>query len=223
MKSIKNSNNKVLYLILFVGVLFIAVSVFMRVQKASYQLNGAMTNATITDIESYYDGDDYTHRAYVEFYVNGEKITGKLDYYTDSFKVGNTVPVLYMRDNPHNFIYGGGNVASVICFSIGLLLFSFGTVVFALRLKNYIKKKKFKESFVYGKVLQTVENDKFSLLNKRLTLVSAVDSNGHLYEKKIFLSLGQVNNGDTLKIYINPDNEEDFVFDIEENKTEIEE
>ena len=115
-------------LVIVVGVLFLAVSVFAWVRTVHYRGEGVHADAEIVDIETTYFDDDTDHTVTVRFETeDGEEITGELDAYQSGFYVGKTVPVLYLPDDPQKFTYEkNGLLLPLILGGAGVLLLGFG-------------------------------------------------------------------------------------------------
>ena len=115
-------------LVIVVGVLFLAVSVFTWVRTVHYRGEGVHADAEIVDIETTYFDDDTDHTVTVRFTTaDGEEITGELDAYQTGFYVGKTVPVLYLPSDPQKFTYEkNGLLLPLILGGAGVLLLGFG-------------------------------------------------------------------------------------------------
>ena len=115
-------------LVIVVGVLFLAVSVFTWVRTVHYRGEGVHADAEIVDIETTYFDDDTDHTVTVRFETaDGEEITGELDAYQTGFYVGKSVPVLYLPSDPHKFTYEkNGLLLPLILGGAGVLLLGFG-------------------------------------------------------------------------------------------------
>lgn len=126
-------------LVIVVGVLFLAVSVFTWVRTVHYRGEGVHADAEIVDIETTYFDDDTDHTVTVRFETeDGEEITGELDAYQSGFYVGKTVPVLYLPDDPQKFTYEkNGLLLPLILGGAGVLLLGFGIYGLVRRERGY--------------------------------------------------------------------------------------
>ena len=126
-------------LVIVVGVLFLAVSVFTWVRTVHYRGEGVHADAEIVDIETTYFDDDTDHTVTVRFETeDGEEITGELDAYQSGFYVGKTVPVLYLPDDPQKFTYEkNGLLLPLILAGAGVLLLGFGIYGLVRRERGY--------------------------------------------------------------------------------------
>ena len=126
-------------LVIVVGVLFLAVSVFTWVRTVHYRGEGVHADAEIVDIETTYFDDDTDHTVTVRFETaDGEEITGELDAYQTGFYVGKTVPVLYLPSDPQKFTYEkNGLLLPLILGGAGVLLLGFGIYGLVRRERGY--------------------------------------------------------------------------------------
>ena len=117
-------------IVLLAAAAFLAASVFAWVKTVYYRGAGVHADAEIVDIETSYFDDDVDHDVTVTFTTaDGREITGKLDAYKSSFRVGKTVPVLYIPDDPHDFTYEkNGLLLPLILGGTGVFLAVFGIV-----------------------------------------------------------------------------------------------
>ncbi|MBO4284603.1 MAG: DUF3592 domain-containing protein [Clostridia bacterium] len=126
-------------LVIVVGVLFLAVSVFTWVRTVHYRGEGVHADAEIVDIETTYFDDDTDHTVTVRFETaDGEEIEGELDAYQTGFYVGKTVPVLYLPSDPQKFTYEkNGLLLPLILGGAGVLLLGFGIYGLVRRERGY--------------------------------------------------------------------------------------
>ena len=126
----KNKQPKVIFIIFaLIGLGLLFSSIKMQINDINFSKTTKETVATITDIDSYYDGEDTSYRVFVEFEVNGKEYRGQLDYYSYTMHVGGTAIVLYDSDYPQNFRSKSGNTFGPIMLAIiGLPFFLFGFI-----------------------------------------------------------------------------------------------
>lgn len=91
--------------LMFVGLLFIAIGLFMYKTAKNFSDNAVPTEATIVSISVIKKDDGNDHRVDVEYYVDNMKYTNKLNYYDSSMRVGQIVTIKYLPDNPKKIIY----------------------------------------------------------------------------------------------------------------------
>lgn len=92
---------------IFAGILAAIVLAF-GVYVSFFQSRGFVkTEATIVDLEEDTDADnDTTYYPIVEYTVDGNTYTERLDQSSPSYKIGKTIPVLYNPDDP-SVVHGG--------------------------------------------------------------------------------------------------------------------
>lgn len=205
------------FVIIF-ALIFIGVGVYLSVRELEFVNGGTKTQATIVDIESYYDSDgDLNHRVYVTYEVDGTVYGGRLDTYTSSMRVGNTVPVYYMTDNPSEFTYAKLNflfpVIFILCGVLVLVLAIIPTVSNAKRNK---KLKLLKES---GRritaIVEDVQLTGVTVMGRRQTKIVCHDEQGKIYKKKFLPTYTQyISVGDEIFVYVDYENPENYAIDI---------
>ncbi|MBP5610806.1 MAG: DUF3592 domain-containing protein [Clostridia bacterium] len=116
-------------LVIAVGVLFLAIAIFLWVRTVHFRGEGVHADAVIVDIDVTYYADDEDHKVTVRFTTDaGEEIEGELDTYQTGFYKGKTVPVLYLPDNPDKLTYEkNGLLLPLIFIGAGVLLCGVGT------------------------------------------------------------------------------------------------
>lgn len=215
-----NRNQKIVYaIVLICGLVFTLVSVIIFASTIKFKSNGIKTDATITKIERNYSGDDENFDVYVEFFVDGEKYQGRLNAYEIGFAEGNKVPILYLKDNPGEFIYAKHNFLIATIFLIvglALLAVTVGLSINHLITKIKIKKLKQTGKKVIATVKQVQDNSKIRFAGSVMKLVSCIGENGKLYEKKILCPInGGIKQGDKLIVYVSYDDADNFVIDVD--------
>ncbi len=205
------------FVIIF-ALIFIGVGVYLSVRELEFVNGGTKTQATIVDIEAYYDSDgDLNHRVYVTYEVDGTVYGGILDTYTSSMRVGNTVPVYYMTDNPSEFTYAKLNflfpVIFILCGVLVLVLAIIPTVSDAKRNK---KLKLLKES---GRritaIVEDVQLTGVTVMGRRQTKIVLRDEQGKIYKKKFLPTHTQyISVGDEISVYVDYENPENYAIDI---------
>ncbi|MCL1900782.1 MAG: DUF3592 domain-containing protein [Firmicutes bacterium] len=101
----KVSPLKILALILLlIGIGFLIPSVFFYKDADYLVKNGILTDATIIEIITIRSGDDENKNAIVEYFVNGQKYVNNLGFYSKSMRVGQTVQIRYLPENPNRII-----------------------------------------------------------------------------------------------------------------------
>ena len=108
--------------LLIFGVALLAVGIHKSKEYAYFKKNGISVQGVISDIESISDGEDTSHEVYVTFTAKGKEYTFKSHYYSSNMKRGDSVPVLYMPDNPEKAMVANGRSGVLIIIVFGLIL-----------------------------------------------------------------------------------------------------
>ena len=210
----KKDNGRVsaFILVLLSGIIFTGIACFMFIRTADFSENGEKTSAKITRIEERYNGEDTDYYVYVEFFVDGVTYGGRLGTYEIGFTEGKTVPIIYKRDNPSEFIYGKRNNFFAVLFLIAGLFLLFLTVgVYVAKFFSFIKLAAYKRSGrkVFATVTRIEVSDK-SFFGRRPALASFTDEEGMIYEKNYFFGAEEFKEGDSVTIYVKSGGADDF-------------
>lgn len=128
--------------IVVLGVLVLALAVFLLAEEQRFINNALPVESTITDIESYRDNDNDLHKGFrVEYVVNGAKYSSLLSYYHVRKGIGDSILVYYNIDNPT--VLGIHSYLGAILFGIiGALLTFFGVLYARYHIGRWIWRKK---------------------------------------------------------------------------------
>lgn len=146
------TTNLVLTIFIIVGLIFIAVGAFYGVKNANVDDGRIYTTATVVNVEverviDSYHTDHYTYKTYVEYEIEGETITARLNPSSDTDRIGDEVEIYYYLDNPTLVEVESGNTAFTIGFIlIGSISVIVGIAVLILQLKA---RKKRDDSYNY--------------------------------------------------------------------------
>lgn len=118
-----------IFLILFIsfalgGLLFAVVGGIWLHTDAEFYRTARTTQGEIVRFTSDTDGHQHPVVAYA---VDGEAYNQKLNYYTDSMRVGDTVTMYYTADAPHQ-ARGKGMSGGAVFLPVGGVFFLFGAV-----------------------------------------------------------------------------------------------
>ena len=117
---------------IFAGILA-AIVLITGVYMTFFQSRGFVkTTASITDVRMDSAGESTIYYPTVEYTVDGKTYTSELDTGSGSYRIGQTLSVLYNPDNP-TVAHDGG--------SIGVYLMIAGTVILAVIAFCAIKEK----------------------------------------------------------------------------------
>jgi len=213
---VKKGERIVYVILVLAGAVSLFLSVFIYSRAMRFVANGTETQAEITSIETHYSGEDTEYDVFVKFTVDGTVYGGRLDVYEAGFYVGKTVPILYLNDNPNEFIYARHNLLiAYILFLLGVIFISVVTVPIITRA---VRKGKIKRYTLGGKTycvrVSAVEKAyKFNFFGKYVFNVLGFDGEGRLYEKKMLLASGAVEVGDVITVYVDGEDQDKFIFD----------
>ena len=151
-RTIKDSNSKdiifVALLSLAIGLIFLAVGLFIGLKNGNEADGRIYTTATIVRVESEFsyppsNTSHYTFITYVEHEIDGETITARLNPSSSTDQIGDTVDVYYYLDNPTLVELKGGSTEFAIVFSIlGGIGIAFGLYLLFILIKaRKIKKQ----------------------------------------------------------------------------------
>ena len=117
---------------IFAGILAVIVLI-VGVYMTFFQSRGFVkTTARITDVRMDSTGESAVYYPTVEYTVDGKTYTKELDTGSGSYRIGQTISVLYDPNNPSAAHDGGG---------FGLYLIIAGAVILAVIIFSAIKEK----------------------------------------------------------------------------------
>lgn len=117
---------------IFAGILAVIVLI-VGVYMTFFQSRGFVkTTASITDVRRDNTGESSVYYPTVEYTVDGKTYTTELDTGSGSYRIGQTISVLYDPNNPSAAHDGGG---------FGLYLIIAGAVILAVIIFSAIKEK----------------------------------------------------------------------------------
>ncbi len=117
---------------IFAGILAVIVLI-VGVYMTFFQSRGFVkTTASITDVRRDNIGESSVYYPTVEYTVDGKTYTTELDTGSGSYRIGQTISVLYDPNNPSAAHDGGG---------FGLYLIIAGAVILAVIIFSAIKEK----------------------------------------------------------------------------------
>ena len=215
----KSKNGLAIFIVVF-GAILVAAAAFVAIRSSVYRKNGIETVATITRIEHETDSDgDDNASVYVSYTVNGENYEGKLDYYSSFMRVGNTVKIFYMPDDPQDMISAGSNVAFVtIMIAFGIICIGLGTACVAVpaaqkRRLNRLKKNGRK---VNARVKEFDCPGKTRVMGKNIARLVCVDPDGNRYETRFLYDTQRYFDIETPgAVYVDPDDPEKYAIDVD--------
>lgn len=130
-----------IFFILF-SIVWIGSSVFTYFYITNFINNGTKTEAVINSIKIEGHGEDTDYDVLVEYRVNGKVYYSYLNAYNSNMKVGKTIPIWYLTNNPGKIIYGN----NVYIFSWLSLIIGLGASIASIVTFTIFKKEKVKEN-----------------------------------------------------------------------------
>lgn len=83
-----------------IGLVFFLIGTGFLVEHLAFLQRSVETDAVITDIRSNYSGDGYSYDVYVAYPVGDTLYEARLNAYSSSMRVGQTLPVRYDPEHP---------------------------------------------------------------------------------------------------------------------------
>ena len=124
-----------------IGSVFVIVAVCFAVFQVQFEKGAEETNAVITRIESYRDGQgDSHHNVYISYEADGQTYEAVLESYVSSWYEGKTIEVLVSRDNPREIRAAATSWLFVLIF--GPVGFIFAVIAIIMSVLYARKKKK---------------------------------------------------------------------------------
>lgn len=216
----------VMSVFLIVGIIFVALGLFIWNDTKNFMKNAIKTEATIERINERYHGDgDSDYDVYVSYFVDGESYTEELNTYNSSMREGKKITIYYNPDNPKEIISSDSSIIVIIFLIIGGVFVLIPLIWFIINLKN---KKKRKRIIGYGclidaNIVSVIQNTRVRVngVSPFVIKASAVGPDGTTYE---FASdnlyddtpnLIASNNIQKIQVYVNPSNYKEYIMDTE--------
>lgn len=111
------------------------------------------TTAVISHIASRIDSEgEISYTVYVDYYVDEEKYTMSLGYYSSDMRIGDTYIIKYLEDNPSKGVYTKSNDITIKVFGfILIIIIIIFIVVVTVIIRNFITGNKCKLLVTTGK------------------------------------------------------------------------
>lgn len=94
------------FICLIMGISFLIACIFIFINVHNFVKNGEETTATIISITISGSGDDERHIVEVEYFVNDIKYINSIGYYDSRMMEGQSIPIIFLPNNPNQIIYG---------------------------------------------------------------------------------------------------------------------
>lgn len=133
-KSGSRTGSLIFFLVFFgVGLVVTIVGIFVGKSAYSFRKTAVEVEASITNIQRYYDRstDKYHHNVFVDYEFEGENYKDvPLGFYSSNMRIGKKITILCNPDDPYEIdSKGGGLLASVIMIPLGILFMIIGVLV----------------------------------------------------------------------------------------------
>ena len=117
-------------LFLFIGIVFISVSLFLSASTENFKKHATEVNGTIEKISA--------DKVFVTFQANGTTVSTRLNYYSSSMRPGDPIALYYDNNDPYIVKTSDSNILNYIFISVGAFMALLGII---LLLSQIIKKK----------------------------------------------------------------------------------
>jgi F0F1-type ATP synthase assembly protein I len=127
------------YLVIF-GLIFYGIGAGLTYRQRTFERQGAQAQGEVISLAQNCDDDGCTYSPVVRFKTQGGQTFSFESTYSSSppsHDVGDTVTVIYSRDNPEKaVIYGEGQVFRIIFMVVGGIVVTLGLGIFASNVRN---------------------------------------------------------------------------------------
>ena len=134
------------YFALAIAVIAIVAGVYLTFFHSIGFEKTTATIVSVTELPKDFEDEEAKYDVVVEYTVNGQKYTEKLDYYSPSFEAGKTIDVRYNPENPAE-VHGGSGFGIYILIA-GVVIAAI--VIFSI-VRGKVSLKKIKETNNVGK------------------------------------------------------------------------
>ena len=226
---------KIITIMMIVGIGFTAAGITVGLvgakEKNEFNENGIPVNARIQRLEEYTrkttDGEttkDY--EVYVSFVTkDNEEIITRLNYYGSTMRVGQSLEILYHKDDPY-YIYIDkiSNLSIILFFVFGCSGLGLTTGAVIMIIKQILNKKMQKRLRASGRVIRAsitgiTEITSISVNGVHPQVLEA-EFNGTKYRSR-YLTNKEIQNmrmDGTVDVYVDRENEKKFFVDLESVK-----
>ena len=202
----KKTNTKMFVLCLFCGLVFLAVGFYFCSVGGEFRRNGVKTQAEIVRIDKKYEDGEEKASVFVKYTVKNTEYESLLNYYSDFLREGDTVPILYLRNNPKKITYTKNRAVLPIAFFTGAgICFAFSAIaVIGIVRNNKIDGKRKSGDGVTARVTLFDRRENVRVLGKNPVHIICEDANGNCYETR-FLYDGRrmIGLGSSVVVYVN--------------------
>lgn len=197
-----------------IGILFLGIAVFLSARSSEFRTRGIEAQAVITRIERTSDSTE----VYVSYTADGKNYSGRLDTYVAGMETGDSVPILYLPENPSKITYARfTRLPSVVFGVVGALILGLG--LFGA-LWGPLKNLRLERMKKRGKEISAVISDfkrseNVRIFGKAPASLICADSFGNIYKAGIFAGRGEhFVPGEKISVYIDPSRPGKYAVDV---------
>ena len=131
----------IIFLLIGIGLLLGATASFAH--SNNFLKNGVQTEAVILDINTGHGSENSTDAIFIEYEANGEKRTKTIFMSLGDIKIGDSIPIRYLKDDPDSIIYDNNLFSAfyILLFTgIAVVLFSASRGIYLLIKSRKISK-----------------------------------------------------------------------------------
>ena len=209
----------------FIGLVFLIVGIFAYKDYANALLKGKEVTAEITDIEHRSHGDKDYHDVYLTYTYDGITYSDvEISFYSSTMYIGEKIAVYVDPLNPSDVMaVKGENLVGIIFLIIGIVYIPIGApfLIYPFVKEHNIRKLLENGRCVYGVITEIVCNGSITMNGRHpyFVICNYFDpASGKTYKFKSQNSYKSLNDyfnvGDSIAIYINPDNYKKYFVDI---------
>lgn len=255
-KSINNKRKIVYIIAVIIGLIFISFGIYYYVNQNKYYKHGDKVQATVDNILDYPDANSETYEDDMKYYNellkeyremgiigkntkvaiiinfthNGVDYTKELGYFSDNYKIADTLTIYVNKNDSTDFIVEGRNQFGIIvCFALGGILVVAGICLFFICNHNskcnvgLLKDGK----IIEAEVLYADTNEKKESFGRHPNVFTCVYKDPETNAEKYFTSdsiysknLGTTYIGKKVKVYVDPNNDKNYYVDSEKFEKE---
>jgi len=231
----KNPIHQIIIIMMLVGVGFtvagLAAGWYGTTEKNEFKENGVPVTARIHNLEEYTsktsDGNTTTsYNVYVSFVTrDNEEIITKLNYYSSSMRVGQSIDIMYHKDYPYNiFSEKTASVFMVLAFVFTGCGLGMTTGAIIIIFKQIQKKKLQKRLRDTGRVIRASKTGIVEVtsitVNGFHPQVLEAEFNGTVYRSR-YLTMKEIEKislDGTVDVYVDREDEKKYFVDLENVK-----
>lgn len=218
---------------IIMGIIVLAVALYIFNTSITSREDRIETTGIITKIEIYRDRNNETyHNVFVSYSVNGKGYVSELDVWVSGFYEGKEIKIYYDKNDPTKIGSTASDFMMIFLLILPTIFIIIGLVGIIKKINNYKKKKILKQTgdVVYANYIETRINYGYSVNRRHPYNIICEWYNPSDSKKYIFKSdnlwynpenIINERNIKTFPVYINRENIEEYVVDIEQITEDI--